>query len=169
MPIIVYDNALVLTGYAVYDSSAKLLTCGLVDCKKLVKEKNLATRIDAVSSQIWDATRQHYVWQEGRTEVLFEMPVSGANAGGALKQAMVVGALINTITQYGILNFSIPYMHFLNNMKWKKVACGKGNIGKPEYLAYAKSLYPDIEIKTDDVAAAILMGKAYFEDCPLES
>ena len=165
MSVIVYDNSTRKNGWAVFDNLGLLQHCGLVDCTKLAKMK-LSLRINTIAEQVFSATREYYDWSlVNKTVVIGELPISGVNAGGALKQAMMLGALMNIVVTWGILEHSIPDFHVVNNQHWKKVACGKGNIGKPEYLAMARELYPEFEIKTDDVAAAILMGKAYFMGC----
>ena len=165
--IISYDNSVILTGFAVMNSEKVMQTCGVVNCKRHAKVKNLATRIDYVTTDILTATLPYFDWESRDTTILFEMPVVGANAGGALKQAMILGALCKTVIQIGVTYDYIPEIHLLNNMKWK-AAVGKGNMSKEAYWVIAKQLYPSFDMTTDDVAASVLMAIAYLDGCPTQ-
>lgn len=146
MNIISFDPSLNSTGYAVFNSSGKLIDIGSIEPNV---DDTLQSKLFFIGKCLKKIKKKH------RAEtILIERGFSRFNA--VTQKLFRVHGLINYIF------YDIPQEYVVAKTVRKEL-CGDGNIKKADFFNYISSKYKKIVFKNDDELDAFALGLYYIK------
>ena len=131
---------------------SRIVSMGVI---KVPTEYSLGKRLQLLHAEILIVAHTHTP-----ELVVIEEGYCGVDGRSALKLGMVRGALLTAFAGVEVAMYSPSYI--------KKRVLGKGNASKNETLLWVNQNFPDAQIKSQDIADAVIVGLAGYDEVSVE-